>query len=215
MKMVSNVVEKKFYASQEYTYYVNKPIESFTKQSEVSELTIVNSETKKSNFAFFADSKAETIGKILKKSSISPKNNKNLIRSQYYSSKIDSRDSETQKKIGQDSYIPYRKLISERLKYLSDNLDEDQNKEIFNLSKNTVNHFIEYIKTTKTPLVSVDNVGNILFEWRDYHNYNIIMLLFKTNDTVSLTGIKQNKCVIKVSGIISEVSDAFLRLIDE
>ena len=41
------------------------------------------------------------------------------------------------------------------------------------------------------------------------------MLLFKTNDTISLTGIKQDKCVIKVSGIISEVSDAFLRLINE
>ena len=122
---------------------------------------------------------------------------------------------ETQKTIRKGSYITYRKLISERLKYLFDNLDEDQDKEIFNLSKNTVNHFIKYIKTTKTPLVSVDNVGNILFEWRDYNNYNIIMLLFKTNDTISLTGIKQDKCVIKVSGIISEVSDAFLRLIDE
>lgn len=122
---------------------------------------------------------------------------------------------ETQKTIRKGSYITYRKLISERLKYLFDNLDEDQDKEIFNLSKNTVNHFIKYIKTTKTPLVSVDNVGNILFEWRDYNNYNIIMLLFKTNDTISLTGIKQDKCVIKVSGIISEVSDAFLRLINE
>ena len=211
--MVNNVLA--YYAPQEYKYYGDEPTEFFKKKSGVSELVIIKPETKKSKFPFFADSKAETIGKILKKSSISPKNNKNLIRSQYYSSKIDSRDSETQKKIGQDSYIPYRKLISERLKYLFDNLDEDQDKEIFNLSKNTVNHFIEYIKTTKTPLVSVDNVGNILFEWRDYHNYNIIMLLFKTNDTVSLTGIKQNKCVIKVSGIISEVSDAFLRLIDE
>ena len=109
----------------------------------------------------------------------------------------------------------HSKLISERLKYLFDNLDEDQDKEIFNLSKNTVNHFVGYVKIRKTPLVSVDNVGNIVFECRDYHNYNIIMLLFKINDTISLAGIKQNKCVIKVSGIISEVYDAFLRLIDK
>jgi|GEM_PF-3814877 len=213
MKMVSNVLA--YYAPQEYKYYVDEPIESFTKKSEVSESTIVNSEIGRLFFTSFTDSKTENIEKILKSSSISSKNIKDLIRPQYDFFKIDFRDSETQKTIRKGSYITYRKLISERLKYLFENLDEDQDKEIFNLSKNTVNHFIEYIKTTKTPLVSVDNVGNILFEWRAYHNYNIIMLLFKTNDTISLTGIKQDKCVIKVSGIISEVSDAFLRLIDE
>lgn len=119
---------------------------------------------------------------------------------------------ESQKIIKKDRFKTYKKIISERLDYLFANLDEDQDTEIFNLSKKAVYQFIDYVKTTKTPLISVDNVGNILFEWRDYNNYNIVMLLFKTNDTISLTGIKQNKCLIKVAGIISEVSDIFLQL---
>ena len=106
----------------------------------------------------------------------------------------------------------YKKIILERLNYLYENLDEDQNVEIFDLSRKTVNKFIEYIKTTEKPLISVDDLGNIIFEWRKYNQYDIIMMLFKSNNIISLTGIKEEKCLIKVSGIVSEVSNIFLQL---
>ncbi len=119
---------------------------------------------------------------------------------------------ESQKIIKKSTAKEYKKAISERLKYLSENLDEDQDLEIFNLSRNTVENFISYIKTTELPLISIDNSGNIIFEWREYNQYEIIMMLFKSDGNISLTGVKEKKCLIKASGIISEVSNVFLQL---
>jgi hypothetical protein len=119
---------------------------------------------------------------------------------------------ESQTFITPDRYNSYKKGIGERIKYLIENLDEDQDQKIFELSKKTMEKFIEYVKTTEVPLISVDNVGNIIFEWRNYNSYDILIMLFRTDEKLSLTGIKKNKCLLKISGIIEEVSDIFLQL---
>lgn len=120
--------------------------------------------------------------------------------------------TEYQKYISKELADTYVKKITERLDYLKDNLDEDQDFEIFNLSKNTVNSFIEYVKNTDLPLMSVDNAGNIIFEWRNYNLYDIVMILFNTNGTMSLTRIKENKSLLQASGELSEISNIFLQL---
>ena len=120
--------------------------------------------------------------------------------------------TESQKYISKENSDSYKKTINARLKYLNDNLDEEQDYEIFALSERTVKSFVEYVKTTELPLISVDNVGNVIFEWRNYNLYDIVIMLFNTNGTLSLTGIKENKCLLQASGELSEISNIFLQL---
>ncbi len=119
---------------------------------------------------------------------------------------------DSQKIIKKEFADSYRKNIQNRMKYLVENLDEDQDAEIFSLSKSTVKKFLEYVKQTEPPLISVDNSGYIVFEWRQYHQYDIVMLLFMTNNRISLTGIKEEKCLLKATGVVQEISNIFLQL---
>lgn len=118
----------------------------------------------------------------------------------------------SQKIISKKDFDDYKEKITDRLKYLAENLDEEQDEEIFNLSRATADKFLNYIGHTDLPLISVDNSGNIIFEWRHYNNYDIVMLLFKTNETIALTGIKEKECLRKDIGIVKEIADIFLQL---
>lgn len=120
---------------------------------------------------------------------------------------------ETQKIISKSGYSDYKKEINKRLDYLADVLDEDQDKQIFDLSRKSVDSFIKIIKKTELPLISVDNVGDIVFEWHNYKNFDFILMLFRTDSKISMTGIKDSRCVIKLQGDIDEVVKNFLKII--
>jgi hypothetical protein len=121
-----------------------------------------------------------------------------------------------ERNVKRENLQEYRKSVSERLMYLSDNLDDDQDREIFERSKKVVDKFIGCVKIIDHPLISVDNTGYIVFEWRNYNQYDVVMVLFKTNENVSLVGLKQKKkTILKVSGLISEIAKFFQKMKDE
>ena len=120
---------------------------------------------------------------------------------------------ETQKIISKSGYSNYKKILNTRLDYLEEILDEDQDKEIFVLSRKCVDSFVKFIKKTEIPLISVDNVGNIIFEWHNYKSFDFIIMLFRTDSKISYTAIKENKCVIKIQGEIEEVGKNFLKIL--
>lgn len=114
-----------------------------------------------------------------------------------------------------DNLQEYKKSVSERLNYLSENLDDDQDREIFENSKKIVNKFIDCAKTASIPLISVDDTGYIVFEWRNYNQYDVIMILFKTTENISYVAVKQKKIVLKGSGLVSEVANIIQKSKDE
>ena len=120
---------------------------------------------------------------------------------------------ETQKIITKSGYSNYKKVLNTRLDYLFEVLDEEQDKEIFGLSRKSFDLFIKFIKKTEIPLISVDNVGNIIFEWHNYKSFDFIIMLFRTDSKISLTGIKEKKCIIKIQGEIEEVGKNFLKIL--
>lgn len=105
--------------------------------------------------------------------------------------------------------------VDERLIFLSDNLDDDQDPEIFEKSKGIVNKFISCAKLTSIPLISVDDAGYIVFEWRNYNHYDVFVILFKTTDSISYVAVKQKKIVLKGSGLVSEVAKIVQKSKDE
>jgi len=76
-------------------------------------------------------------------------------------------------------------LIDKRIKYLKDNLKEDQNIKVFDESLNTLNCIKDYL--LYEPLVSVDNNGYIILEYNNTTNYKvfIIELLPKPNIVIT------------------------------
>ena len=109
----------------------------------------------------------------------------------------------------------YKKNVSERLKYLSENLDDDQDEDIFKKSKKIVDKFIGCVKTTDVPLISVDDTGYIVLEWRDYNHYDVVAILFKTTENISYVAVKQKKIVLKGSGLVSEVANLIQKSKDD
>lgn len=142
-------------------------------------------------------------------------NSNELITNGVVFSDVPSKEYNTERNTKKDYLQKYRKSVSERLKYLSDNLDDDQDREIFERSKKVVDKFISYAKTIDNPLISVDNTGYIVFEWRNYHQYDVVMILFKTTENISFVGIKPKEIILKASGIISKITKLFQKIKDE
>jgi hypothetical protein len=108
--------------------------------------------------------------------------------------------------------INYRKTVEKRLDFLEENLDEEQDIDIFTKSKQAVLEFINRIKFSEQPLIGVDNTGYIVFEWHQYNMFDLVMMLFKADSNISLTAIKEKKIVKKATGIISEIVNEFYLL---
>lgn len=155
-------------------------------------------------FAFpksiYRNSKSENIMKTLSTMSVLNKKLKpsKTLYDAVYINKIISEDYD-KKKIAE-----CKAKTDSRLKYLESVLDEEQDYVIFKYSKKTALKFAKEAKLSDYPMIGVDNTGYIGFEWRNFKNYKTVMILFNTDETASLTGIKlnsKNKAdVIEVSG---------------
>ncbi len=109
----------------------------------------------------------------------------------------------------------FNKYISERMKYLSENMDDDQDKEIYEFSKKTMMNFINEIKSISFPRISLDNTGNVVFEWQQFNDYSMVIILFDADNRIAITGIKKNKAILRFNGILEEGIKFFLNLKNE
>jgi len=125
---------------------------------------------------------------------------------------LSSYTSEKPLDVSESLFNDCKAKIGKRLRYLKSVLENDQDAEIFKFSKKTALRFVEYTKLLDYPKIGVDDTGYVGFEWHNYKDYDFIIMLFKSKDSATLTGIKDKKCLVKVSGIISEVGDIFKKL---
>jgi len=109
-------------------------------------------------------------------------------------------------------YVAFDQQIDKQLAYLRENLDEDQDKEIFKGSVDCFKRANLSMIYEKPPVLSVDNSGYLIAEWRGYQSYDILLMMFSPNDRISLTAIKGKILVKKISGTMIEVTREFGRL---
>lgn len=102
--------------------------------------------------------------------------------------------------------------IEERLGFLSKNLDEDQDTNLFNLSVSLFRSVEPRLYYEKSPRLGVDDSGALVAEWNNYGEYEIISIRFGGEKQISLVAIKKDKVVTKTIGVPSEIVNSFNRL---
>lgn len=111
-----------------------------------------------------------------------------------------------------DNIINDNEIIEKRINYLSENLDEDQDSKLFNLSVNLFRKIIVQLNYSKLPRLGVDDSGILVAQWDNYEDFEIITIRFIGETQVSLTALKKDKIVINSIGVPSEIISTFNRL---
>lgn len=163
----------------------------------------------KNNFDFINDSYNELgIPEFVTRNNRKPRIN----NSEYYSQSLRIIKYSTEEFITSFEVKRFSRFIEERVLYLKENIDEDQDLEVFEMSKETMWNFVKQIKSATFPMISLDNVGNVVFEWRKFNDYDMLLILFDSDDKMSITGIKENRAILRFSGILDEGIRQFLNL---
>jgi hypothetical protein len=108
--------------------------------------------------------------------------------------------------------VNFSKQIGAQLGYLKENLDDDQDLEIFTNSVECFKQANLEMVYEEAPVLSVDNAGCLIAEWRKYKSYDVVLMMFRYQNTISMTAIRDARLVKKISGIVSDVIDEFNRL---
>lgn len=101
--------------------------------------------------------------------------------------------------------------MTERIKYLSENLDEDQDRDLFDESLKIFKKVIPNLVFDSPPFLSVDDSGNLIAEWRECFSHTLIALLFSPSQ-ISMTAFKEKKIVKKMTGVADEIIKEFSKL---
>jgi hypothetical protein len=89
--------------------------------------------------------------------------------------------------------------IDKRLTYLSGVLEEDQDRKLFEKTRNLISEALDYLDFDRIPDIGVDDAGRTIAEWHNYDNYTVISLIPYSDDKIVFEGIKKNRTVFTIT----------------
>ena len=102
--------------------------------------------------------------------------------------------------------------IENRIAVLSENLDEDQDSELFSLSVSLFRSVFPKLITEEPPRLGLDDSGVLVAEWDNYGDYTMVTIRFGDEKQISLVAVKDGRLVNKCVGITDEIISVFNRL---
>jgi hypothetical protein len=91
-----------------------------------------------------------------------------------------------------------RDEINQRLRYLDDVFDEEENMERYRYTKVLLERFFDAVLLKETPLIGIDNNGQIVAEWHDVNDYKIISIKPEMEQTITIFCLKVSGTVLTV-----------------
>jgi hypothetical protein len=111
------------------------------------------------------------------------------------------------------------KKILKRFVYLESVLESDQNRILFETSRNLLLEVLNQITFDKYPDIGVNDAGQTIAEWHNYEDYAIISIIPLSEDRILFEGMKKNNALLTVSTTLGNLkknhnSELFLRLVE-
>jgi hypothetical protein len=89
--------------------------------------------------------------------------------------------------------------ILKRFIYLESVLEPDQNRILFETSRNLLMEVFNQIIFDKYPDIGVNDAGQTIAEWHNYEDYAIISIIPLSEDRILFEGMKKNNALLTVS----------------
>jgi hypothetical protein len=90
-------------------------------------------------------------------------------------------------------------VFDKRFAYLADVLEPDQDRALFETTKDLLLEVFSYLKFDKDPDIGVDDAGRVVAEWHNYDEYAVISIIPYSAEKVLFEGIKKNNTIFTIS----------------
>jgi hypothetical protein len=90
-------------------------------------------------------------------------------------------------------------VISKRLNYLSDVLEADQDRSLFERTQKLLREVFNQLEFEKCPDIGVDDAGQTIAEWHNYDDYTVISLIPLSNEKILFEGMKKNSTAFTIT----------------
>jgi hypothetical protein len=108
-------------------------------------------------------------------------------------------------------------VFDKRLAYLSDVLENDQDRALFEMTKNLLREVLTALQFEVNPDIGVDDSGRTIAEWHDYNDFSAISIIPFSSDKILFEGLKKNNTILTITTTIQNLkennnSELFLEL---
>jgi hypothetical protein len=97
--------------------------------------------------------------------------------------------------------------INQRLKYLDDIFDEEENMERYRHTKVLLEQFFNSVLLKEPPLIGIDNNGKIMAEWHDINDCKIISIKPETEKRITVFCLKVTGIIFTVITRLEDLTD--------
>jgi hypothetical protein len=96
-------------------------------------------------------------------------------------------------------------IFDKRFAYLSDVLENDQDRTLFETTKNLLMEVLETLKFDISPDIGVDDSGRVIAEWHDYNDFAAISIIPFSPDKILFEGLKKNNTIFTITTTIQNL----------
>jgi hypothetical protein len=97
--------------------------------------------------------------------------------------------------------------ISKRFDYLESVLEADQDRGLFNETKNILLEAFENLEFNKNPDIGVDDSGRSIAEWHNYNGCLVISVIPFSTEKIMIEGIKNNKTTFTIATTLRNLKE--------
>jgi hypothetical protein len=101
----------------------------------------------------------------------------------------------------------FQKEIHKRFKFLDGSLEDEQDEEIYKLTKTVALEVLRYLSFEASPLIGIDNSGQVIVEWHDYRECRIIRIIPAIQNKVIFQGIKTNGTSFTINSNLHNIKE--------
>jgi hypothetical protein len=99
--------------------------------------------------------------------------------------------------------------IRKRLDYLSDVLETDQDRSLFERTQNLLLEVFNQLEFESCPDIGVDDAGQTIAEWHNYDDYTIISVIPLSDDKILFEGVKKNATAFTITTTLHNLKQKY------
>ncbi|WP_010262765.1 hypothetical protein [Treponema primitia] len=101
----------------------------------------------------------------------------------------------------------FQKEIHKRFKFLDRSLEDDQDEEIYKLTKTITLEVLQYLSFDIPPFIGIDNSGQVIVEWHNYKECRIVRIIPVIQEKIIFQGIKTNSMSFTVTSTLQNIKE--------
>jgi hypothetical protein len=97
--------------------------------------------------------------------------------------------------------------FDKRFAYLASILEGDQDRPLFEMTKNLLAEIFVHLKFDRNPEIGVDDSGRTIAEWHNYDDYTVISIIPFSAEKILFEGMKKNNTIFTISTTLQNLKE--------